>query len=173
MYIKKPILLVMVLLIFGLFFYILVENKVTLASDQATSGAIYMNLQSTQPITEKKQTFTEISDKGWQTFEATAYCTFGITRTGVWVQRGIIAVDPSVIPLGSIIEIQAGPYSGLYTAMDTGAAIKGHIIDIYMPSYEEAIRFGRQKIKLKIIRKGWNPGITVNGALADGIRVEH
>lgn len=93
----------------------------------------------------------------WQNFEATAYCVFGITRTGVWVHRGIIAVDPKVIPLGSIVEIKAGDYSGIYTAMDTGTLIKGKIIDVYVPDFEEAIRFGRKKIKLRILRKGWSP----------------
>ncbi len=41
--------------------------------------------------------------------------------------------------------------------MDTGGVIKGEIIDIFMPDYEEAVQFGRQGVKIKIIRKGWIP----------------
>ena len=73
------------------------------------------------------------------------------------MQRGIVAADPRVLPIGSVIEVSAGDYSGIYTVMDTGGVIKGEIIDIFMPDYEEAVQFGRQKVKIKIIRKGWVP----------------
>ncbi len=109
-------------------------------------------------------------DDKWKNFEATAYCVFGITKTGVWVHRGIIAVDPSIIPLGSIVEIKAGDYSGIYTAMDTGTLIKGKIIDIYVPDFEEAIRFGRRKIKLRILRKGWSP-FDENGKMTTKLKI--
>jgi len=90
-------------------------------------------------------------------FEATAYCDLGITFSGVYVQRGIVAADPRVLPIGSVIEVSAGDYSGIYTVMDTGGVIKGEIIDIFMPDYEEAVQFGRQQVKIKVIRKGWVP----------------
>lgn len=102
-------------------------------------------------------------------FEATAYCISGITFSGVAVRRGIVAADPEILPIGSVIEVQAGDYSGVYTVMDTGAVIKGRLIDIYMPGYEEAIQFGRQKVRVRIIRHGWQPdpslpsGYTVAG----------
>lgn len=100
-------------------------------------------------------------------FEATAYCVSGITYSGVAVRRGIVAADPEILPIGSVIEIQAGDYSGVYTVMDTGAVIKGRLIDIYMPEYEEAIQFGRQKVRVRVIRHGWQPdlafGYTVAG----------
>jgi 3D (Asp-Asp-Asp) domain-containing protein len=99
----------------------------------------------------------EIEESSFEEFEATAYCDYGITYSGVLVQRGIVAADPKVLPIGSVIEIKAGDYSGIYTVMDTGGVIKGRIIDIYMPDYEEAIQFGRQKVGLRIIRKGWQP----------------
>jgi 3D (Asp-Asp-Asp) domain-containing protein len=174
MYIKKSILVALILIKFTLVAYILVEQKVILANDSAESTSFFMEIQSTEPepLTPPPATMEVSEEDGWIPFEATAYCTFGITKTGVWVQRGIIAVDPSVIPLGSIVEVQAGPYSGLYTAMDTGAVIKDRLVDIYMPSWEEAVRFGRQSIKLRVIRKGWNPGFHVDASLADGIRVE-
>ena len=90
-------------------------------------------------------------------FEATAYCDLGITFSGVYVQRGIVAGDPHVLPIGSIIEVEAGRYSGVFSVMDTGRLIKGEIIDIFIPDYDEAIQFGRQQVTVKIIRLGWNP----------------
>jgi 3D (Asp-Asp-Asp) domain-containing protein len=90
-------------------------------------------------------------------FEATAYCDFGRTFSGVVVQRGIVAADPEILPIGSVIEVLAGDYSGIYTVMDTGGLVKGDLIDIYMPEYEEAIQFGRRKVKLRVLRYGWLP----------------
>lgn len=93
----------------------------------------------------------------YEDFEATAYCVYGITYSGVRVKRGIVAADPKVLPIGSVIEVLAGDYTGIYTVMDTGGLIKGRIIDIYMPEYEEAIQFGRQQVRLRVLRRGWAP----------------
>ncbi|WP_067931992.1 3D domain-containing protein [Alicyclobacillus kakegawensis] len=66
--------------------------------------------------------------------------SYGITSTGVPVQAGVtVAVDPSVIPYGSKLYI---PGIGFRIAQDTGGAIQGHHIDIYMQSLSEAIQFG-------------------------------
>jgi 3D (Asp-Asp-Asp) domain-containing protein len=59
--------------------------------------------------------------------------------------------------MGSVIDVKAGNYSGIYTVMDTGGRVKGRIIDIYMPNYDEAIQFGRQPVALRVIRHGWQP----------------
>ena len=65
---------------------------------------------------------------------------------GSSVRRGIVAADPRVLPLGSRIQISAGAYSGTYTVADTGGAVKGRILDIWMPSCVEAVRFGRKSV---------------------------
>lgn len=70
------------------------------------------------------------------------------TYSGFIIDRGVVAVDPEVIPLGSIVYI---PGYGYMVAMDTGGAIKGNRIDIYFADRKEAIKFGRQKIKIRII----------------------
>lgn len=95
--------------------------------------------------------------RDYQDFTATAYNVFGITYSGVVVQKGIVAADPAILPIGSVIEVAAGKYSGIYTVMDTGAVIKGNLIDIYLPDYEEALRFGRQQVKVRVVRHGWSP----------------
>lgn len=94
-----------------------------------------------------------------RTFLATAYCLKGQTASGVTVRRGIIAADPKVLPLGSVVRIQAGSYSGIYTVMDTGGAIKGRKIDIYIPTRKEAIVFGARKVKVEVLRHGWAPEV--------------
>ena len=87
-------------------------------------------------------------------FEATAYSLRGITRSGSYVRRGVIAADPSVLPLGSKVHLKAGNYSGVYSVQDTGKAIKGKRIDVWMPSSREARNFGRQNVRLTVLKYG-------------------
>lgn len=89
-----------------------------------------------------------------QEFRATAYALNGLTRSGVYVRRGVIAADPRVLPLGSVVEIKAGKYSGVYTVHDTGKSIKGNVVDLWVPSTNEARTFGRRQIKLHVLRFG-------------------
>ena len=50
------------------------------------------------------------------------------------------------------IPVVYGKVSKAYLACDTGAAIKGNRIDIYMENYDEAINFGRQKVRVRVIK---------------------
>lgn len=129
----------------------------TAASPLAPAAKAEFKSAEIETVTIQEIPENEISDEDFIKFEATAYCDLGITFSGVYVQRGIVAADPRVLPIGSVIEVSAGDYSGIYTVMDTGGVIKGEIIDIFMPDYEEAVQFGRQGVKIKIIRKGWIP----------------
>lgn len=90
-------------------------------------------------------------------FEATAYCRGETTASGVPVRAGIAAADPKVLPLGSVIQINGvdGPYAGIYTVLDTGPEIQGREVDLYMWSCTEAKQFGRKKISVTVLRKGW------------------
>lgn len=85
--------------------------------------------------------------------EATAYLPTdgdgaGITATGAVARRGIVAVDPNVIPLGTRVYI---PGYGAAVAADTGGAIRGNKIDLCMESYGEAINFGRRPVDVYIL----------------------
>lgn len=84
----------------------------------------------------------------YRTFNASAYCLKGKTATGVPVRNGLVASDRRVLPMGTKIYIHG---LGLYTVADTGGAIKGNRIDIYMVSCSEAKRFGRKTVNLKVI----------------------
>lgn len=93
-----------------------------------------------------------VSKKGnARSFRATAYCLKGITASGSRVRRGIVAADPRVLPLGTRIQISGGGYSGIYTVTDTGGVIKGNILDLWVPSCAEAIRFGRRSISVSVL----------------------
>jgi len=81
-------------------------------------------------------------------FSATAYCFSGRTAMGHGVRRGLIAADPRVLKMGSRVVINAGPWSGTYLVSDTGGAIKGKRIDIWVPSCGEARRFGRRTVQI-------------------------
>jgi 3D (Asp-Asp-Asp) domain-containing protein len=93
----------------------------------------------------------QIVEKERGDFHATAYCLKGRTASGEYVRRGIVAADPKVLPIGTMVQIEAGKYSGVYKVADTGGAIRGKRIDIYVPSYSEAVTFGRKKIKVKVL----------------------
>lgn len=111
--------------------------------------------KSAKEITEKSETESEFVSEG-QSFKATAYCLKGRTASGAGVRRGIVAADRRVLPLGSRIQIEAGSYSGIYTVADTGGAVKGRILDIWMPSCVEAVRFGRKTVKVSVVGKKRN-----------------
>ncbi|KZE36128.1 hypothetical protein AV656_15615 [Bhargavaea cecembensis] len=76
----------------------------------------------------------------------------GITATGINLKANpgakVIAVDPSVIPLGSKVWVEG---YGTAVAGDTGGAIKGNKIDIFVPTKDQAYSFGRKKVKIKIL----------------------
>lgn len=88
-------------------------------------------------------------------FVATAYCLKGFTACGVKTGVGVVAADPKVLPLGSIVRIEAGNYSGLYKVLDTGPGVRGKRLDIYVPYRNEARNFGRQNIRVEVVRYGW------------------
>ena len=89
-----------------------------------------------------------------RTFKATAYSLRGRTATGVKTKPGVIAADPRVLPLGSVVHVRAGQYSGVYTVHDTGRLVKGNLVDVWLPSSREARTFGRRKVKLQVLRYG-------------------
>jgi 3D (Asp-Asp-Asp) domain-containing protein len=92
-------------------------------------------------------------------FTATAYCKGTTTASGVSVRTGIAAADPGILPVGSVVNVATDDpkYNGVYTIMDTGPRVQGRIIDVYIWSCHEALRFGRRPIEVTVLRYGWNP----------------
>ena len=88
-------------------------------------------------------------------FIATAYSVEGTGASGKWSHPGTVAADRKVLPLNSRIRVYgAGRYSGDYTVEDTGGKVDGHHIDLYMPSQAEAKKFGRQRVKVVVLKYG-------------------
>ena len=87
------------------------------------------------------------------TMESTAYYGHATTASGLKPVRnpdGIstVAVDPNIIPLGSKVYVSG---YGVAIAADTGGAIKGNIIDVYLNSYEECMSWGRRQVTVQIL----------------------
>ena len=95
-------------------------------------------------------------------FSATAYCKGIVTASGVAAQTGVVAADPEMLPVGSVVDIESLPerYNGIYTVMDTGPSVHGREVDVYMWSCNDALRFGRRPIHVTVLRLGWNPRAT-------------
>ncbi|WP_197223379.1 3D domain-containing protein [Lysinibacillus sphaericus] len=101
----------------------------------------------------------------WMTFNAsyyTAYCSegcTGVTATGYDVSNTIyynglriIATDPNVIKLGTIVEVKTPFETFKAISLDTGGAIKNHKVDILVSSTQEAINLGRHNIQIKVLK---------------------
>ena len=86
-------------------------------------------------------------------YTATAYSLRGRTANGGLVRRGVIAADRRVLPIGTLVRLEAGSYSGEYVVADTGGAVRGRKIDIWVPSTSEAMRFGRRPVKLTVLTR--------------------
>ena len=86
-------------------------------------------------------------------FEFTAYAyNSGHTASGTIPKEGrTIAVDPAVIPLGSVVYIEG---YGVRVAEDTGAYIKGDRGDLFIEDWNEAKEFGRKKLRVVILERG-------------------
>jgi hypothetical protein len=79
----------------------------------------------------------------------------GVGASGKWSHPGTVAADRNVLPLNSRIRVYgADQYSGDYTVEDTGGKVDGHPIDLCMPSQAEAKKFGRQWVKVVVLKYG-------------------
>lgn len=81
---------------------------------------------------------------------------YGITASGARAKRGTVAVDPRVIPLGTKLYIKSltpgVPDYGFAIAQDTGGAIKGNKIDLFMDTVWECLQFGRRPVMVYILQ---------------------
>ena len=132
------------------------ESTITVANDSQTKienntvNNINLNQQGKDKKLVKTTAIVKSSSAGASrgAFSASAYCFSGRTAMGHAVRRGLIAADPRVLKLGSTVYVSAGPWSGTYLVSDTGGAIKGKKIDIWVPNCSEARRFGRRSVEV-------------------------
>jgi 3D (Asp-Asp-Asp) domain-containing protein len=80
---------------------------------------------------------------------------YGITKSGLPVEHGIIAVDPDIIPLFTRVYIETADGTwldyGMAVAADTGSAIQGNIIDLFMWEKADALRWGRRTVRVYFV----------------------
>jgi 3D (Asp-Asp-Asp) domain-containing protein/peptidoglycan hydrolase CwlO-like protein len=81
------------------------------------------------------------------TVQSTGYALRGTTATGIQTTWGVVAVDPSVIPLGTRMTV---PGYGEGVAADTGGAVKGLVIDLWFPTREQALAWGRRTVTITL-----------------------
>ena len=121
-----------------------INNNLLVSTASSVNESSDDSKASTEAKTEKAGLKTNL-------FKATAYCLKGRTANGGGVRRGIVAADPRVLPLGTRIQINSGSYSGTYIVADTGGAVRGRILDVWVPSCSEALRFGRKSISVSVL----------------------
>jgi 3D (Asp-Asp-Asp) domain-containing protein len=78
---------------------------------------------------------------------------YGITASGAHTVAGTtIAADWNVLPEGTVVQIEGLP--GTYTVQDTGSAVRGKHIDLFVETEQQAVQWGRRERKVTVIRWG-------------------
>lgn len=134
------------------------SSSSTSSASQDTSSSATSSSDTTGSSSDNSSSGDQNSQKpsaGAQAGQATAYVATGnATASGAMPQvHHTIAVDTAKIPMGSVVFISVPgkpAYSGYYVAEDTGGAINGNIIDIFVGSTPEANDFGRQAITFTV-----------------------
>ena len=132
------------------------EDKVVTENKPIEQKRTVVKNVEASPTKQKSQS----NDSSFKTMtvEATAYTAYcngcsGITRTGIDLRSNpnqkVIAVDPSVIPLGSKVWVDG---YGMAIAGDTGGAIKGNRIDVFIPNRQKMNDFGRRTVQIKVYK---------------------
>jgi 3D (Asp-Asp-Asp) domain-containing protein len=134
------------------------KNTHKAVTEKQTKPAAAQASKVSAPAKKPASTSTSKTDaKESITVKATAYTAYcegcsGTTATGIDLKanpnKKVIAVDPSVIPLGSKVYVEG---YGEAIAGDTGGAIKGNRIDVFIPSQQDAINFGVKQLKVTIL----------------------
>ena len=143
------------------------ENGKTISKELVSEKTVQEKVDQVVAIgtKEKKATVTKVSSPSTSSSSAeeyhvtaTAYtsgcngCT-GKTATGINLRANpnakVIAVDPSFIPLGTKVYVEGYGYA---TAADTGGAVSGKKIDVFVPSTADAYSWGVKTVKIKVFR---------------------
>ena len=125
---------------------------ISLSDEQAAAAAAQSNVQ---PISDAGTIATSPppgaapipSGARTITVSSTGYSLLGRTATGIPVGWGVVAVDPSVIPLGTRMTI---PGYGEGVAADTGEAVRGNTIDLWFPTLGQSRAWGRRTVTITL-----------------------
>ena len=134
------------------------QSTETTQAAQTTPATETTQAAQATPATETTQAAAASSNQGgyYLTVEATAYSyneaglsNYTADGTNLVSEPNVIAVDPSVIPLGSYVEI---PGYGIFRAADTGGAIYGNRIDVHLVNLNDVYNFGRRTITIRVLQ---------------------
>ena len=134
------------------------ETTQAAQATEATQTTQAAQAAQATPATETTQAAAASSSQGgyYLTVEATAYSyneaglsNYTADGTNLVSEPNVIAVDPSVIPLGSYVEI---PGYGIFRAADTGGAIYGNRIDVHLVNLNDVYNFGRRTITIRVLQ---------------------
>lgn len=134
-----------------------VKKETAVQPKKAAAQSEKATAQSKQAAAQSKPASAPAKASKEMTVTATAYtancagCS-GVTATGINLKANpnqkVIAVDPKVIPLGTKVWVEG---YGEAIAGDTGGAIKGNKIDVFIPSKQAASNWGVKKVKIKVL----------------------
>ena len=123
----------------------------SLAAKRDSNSATIASLESQLAAAQAERTTTRlggaVAGLHTMTVTATGYSLTGRTAMGVAVGYGIVAVDPSVIPLGTRMTV---PGYGEGVAADTGGAVSGARIDLWFPTRAEALAWGTRTVTITL-----------------------
>jgi 3D (Asp-Asp-Asp) domain-containing protein len=129
-------------------------NERQIASLEAAASRITARSQTIAPAAQTATAITSVPastdvaiGERQLTVLATGYALDGTTATGMPVGWGVVAVDPSVIPLGTRMSI---PGYGDGVAADTGGAVHGATIDLWFPTLAQALGWGRRTVTITL-----------------------
>lgn len=132
-------------------------SKVRLSDGQiGYSSSKYIDIDDNQNTSDSKEETITVDGKKYEVSKemrvsSSAYSMGSVTATGTRPTAGrTIAVDPRVIPYGTKVYIPH--FDKIFIAEDTGSAIKGNKIDIYMKTVSECLNWGIRNIDVKILK---------------------
>jgi peptidoglycan DL-endopeptidase CwlO len=123
-----------------------IEAAARAADARTTSVAVAAPAPALAPV-ELAAPRVTASGERTLTVNSTGYSIRGRTATGIPTAPGVVAVDPSVIPLGTRLSI---PGYGVGIAADTGGAVQGNTIDVWFPTRAKALAWGRRTVTITL-----------------------
>ena len=132
------------------------SEATTSASNETAQATQATQATETTQAAQTTQAASSSQNGYYLTVEATAYSyneaglsNYTADGTNLVNEPNVIAVDPSVIPLGSYVEI---PGYGIFRAADTGGAIYGNRIDVHLVNLNDVYNFGRRTITIRVLQ---------------------
>jgi 3D (Asp-Asp-Asp) domain-containing protein len=124
-----------------------IEAEARTAETRATALSAVTPVAEASADPSPEQVVRTLAAGSTITVTSTGYALRGRTATGIPTAPGVVAVDPAVIPLGTRLTI---PGYGVGIAADTGGAVQGNVIDLWFPTRQQALAWGRRTVTITL-----------------------